>query len=184
MPTYTRHRMSLDLSSLPPVPENPGGYSINTMEGADSAELASLSIDSYMDTPDWDLVPELQTREGCQAFINKLFSGEDVFDGQEGHFRKDLSFTLSSGGTLCGAVYTLLTHDAAHIIDFAVAPAFRGKGVGRFFLGSVLRKYRDAGYRCAFLLVTAHNDPAVRLYTRLGFSIDSTHTVDIDREAL
>ena len=131
MLTYVRHRMGLDLAEFTPEPHEAGDFQIEAVNSASADDLARLSIECYMDTPDWDLDPDLQTFEGCRDFISKLFSGQEIFGGEQGKFRGDLSFVLRRGKELAGAFYTLFSEDTAFIIDFAVAPSVRGQGVGR-----------------------------------------------------
>jgi ribosomal protein S18 acetylase RimI-like enzyme len=47
------------------------------------------------------------------------------------------------------------------------------------FLAHTLNRYQEAGYKKALLLVTATNEPAVRLYRSMGFEVEDTHTVDV-----
>jgi ribosomal protein S18 acetylase RimI-like enzyme len=182
MPTlYTRHHMSLDLTTytgdLPPSTV----FAVKPMQEDDLESLALLELEGYYDTPDWDLVPELQTLEGCRQWVTTLFSGQEVFRGEQGIFKRDLSFKAVTieGEALCGAIYTLFTADSSFIIDFAVAPEWRRQGVGRILMTRALEAYRDNGYSRAELYVTAHNDPALKLYKSMGYKIESTFTVPV-----
>ncbi len=136
--------------------------------------LAVLEVESYRDTTDWELVPSLQTVEGCRAFISDLLSGEELFGGKQGRFRADLSFKLMSPDGLCGACYSLFDASTAFIIDFSVAPSCRSRGLGTLFLSYILRRYRDERYSQAVLFVTRSNVPAMRLYANMGFNVEQT----------
>jgi len=59
--------------------------------------------------------------------------------------------------------------NAALIIDVMTAPDRRGLGVGRAVLAHAVRSLRERGEGRILLNVTEGNDPAVRLYSRLGF---------------
>jgi ribosomal protein S18 acetylase RimI-like enzyme len=50
-----------------------------------------------------------------------------------------------------------------------VDPEFQGSGVGRRLLTTTLRSLRGAGEPRIYLNVTEGNEPALRLYRRLGF---------------
>jgi ribosomal protein S18 acetylase RimI-like enzyme len=65
----------------------------------------------------------------------------------------------------------------AHVANaaFMVAPWARGRGVGRALGEHVLAEARRLGYRAMqFNLVVATNQPAVALWTKLGFRIVGT----------
>ena len=59
--------------------------------------------------------------------------------------------------------------DEVHVTNLAVDPAWRGEGIGRFLLGTLLVRHRAAGARRAFLEVRPGNTEARRLYQSLGF---------------
>ena len=59
--------------------------------------------------------------------------------------------------------------DEVHVTNLAVDPAWRGEGVGRLLLGTLLARHRAIGARRAFLEVRPGNVEARRLYERLGF---------------
>jgi L-amino acid N-acyltransferase YncA len=65
----------------------------------------------------------------------------------------------------------------AHVgtASFIVDPAHRVKGVGRALGESVIDRCRDAGFRAIqFNAVVEVNDPAVHLWTSLGFGVIGT----------
>jgi ribosomal-protein-alanine N-acetyltransferase len=59
--------------------------------------------------------------------------------------------------------------DEVHVTNLAVDPAWRGEGVGRLLLGTLLARHRARGARRAFLEVRPGNVEARRLYSGLGF---------------
>jgi [ribosomal protein S18]-alanine N-acetyltransferase len=59
--------------------------------------------------------------------------------------------------------------DEVHVTNLAVDPAWRGEGIGRLLLGTLLFRHRAAGARRAFLEVRPANVEARRLYEGLGF---------------
>ena len=58
---------------------------------------------------------------------------------------------------------------AATISDVYVAPAFRGRGLGRSLVEAAVAKIRDAGLHAVSLNVAAGNEAARALYRSLGF---------------
>jgi [ribosomal protein S18]-alanine N-acetyltransferase len=63
-----------------------------------------------------------------------------------------------------------LVEDEAEILPVAVAGRQRGRGLARQLLNLHLRWLAGLGARSVFLEVDEHNDPALRLYHRVGFS--------------
>ncbi len=59
--------------------------------------------------------------------------------------------------------------DEVHVTNLAIDPAWRGEGVGRLLLGTLLAYHRGQGARRAFLEVRPGNAEARRLYEGLGF---------------
>jgi ribosomal-protein-alanine N-acetyltransferase len=59
--------------------------------------------------------------------------------------------------------------DEIHVTNLAVDPAWRGEGIGRLLLGTLLAHHRAGGARRAFLEVRPDNVGARRLYSELGF---------------
>jgi [ribosomal protein S18]-alanine N-acetyltransferase len=57
----------------------------------------------------------------------------------------------------------------AHILNLCVGEAWRGRGVGKRLLGTLLERATAAGIAEAFLEVRPSNTAAIRLYLALGF---------------
>src|SRR5687767_15238754 len=55
------------------------------------------------------------------------------------------------------------------IAGIGISPAHRGKGVGEELMRGVLAEARDRGLREVWLEVLVQNEPAIRLYEKLGF---------------
>lgn len=60
--------------------------------------------------------------------------------------------------------------DEVHLLNVAVHPAWRGRGVGRRLMEAVMEEGRRTQARTVFLEVRAGNTSARRLYARLGFT--------------
>lgn len=63
-----------------------------------------------------------------------------------------------------------VSDDAWYLQHLAVVPAARGRGVGERLLDNCIERCREAGFRRLHLDVYAEN-PAVRLYERVGFTV-------------
>jgi [ribosomal protein S18]-alanine N-acetyltransferase len=74
------------------------------------------------------------------------------------------------GSKLAGFIMSRLVEDEAEILSVAVGRRQRGRGLAQKLLGLHLRRLAGLGARAVFLEVDEHNDPAIRLYHRAGFS--------------
>jgi [ribosomal protein S18]-alanine N-acetyltransferase len=63
-----------------------------------------------------------------------------------------------------------LVADEMHVMNVAVLPALRRRGIGRWLVGFAMRRARAAGASRALLEVRSGNRKARRLYERLGFA--------------
>ncbi len=95
-------------------------------------------------------------------------------------FRADThTYVAESDGRIVGT-YILKPNQPAlgsHVANagFMVAPSARGLGVGRFLGEHCLAEARRLGFRAMqFNIVVSTNEPAVRLWQQLGFSIVGT----------
>lgn len=92
------------------------------------------------------------------------------------HFLDELSspyaFPLSAfdlGGRLVGFICPMLLLGEGEIMDVAVDPDCRGRGVGRMLVQRVLDDCLGAGAACVFLEVRVSNHAAISLYSEMGF---------------
>ncbi|MBI4542165.1 MAG: ribosomal protein S18-alanine N-acetyltransferase [Gemmatimonadetes bacterium] len=73
-------------------------------------------------------------------------------------------------GTLVGYGLCSLGGDEGEILNLAVQPRARGRGVGSALLEAMLDWLRGQGASCVFLEVRPSNHAAIELYRRAGFS--------------
>lgn len=78
---------------------------------------------------------------------------------------------MDERGAVLGYTVGLLAADEAEVLNIAVDPPARGKGVGAALLEGMLEELRRAGARSVFLEVRRSNEAAIRLYRRSGFEI-------------
>lgn len=98
------------------------------------------------------------------------------FQAQDRYYRQvypGATFDLVEvSGEPAGRLYVNRASDEIRIIDIALLPMFRGRGLGSVILRTVLSEAEAAG-----LPVTIHveqHNPALRLYQRLGFQVLDT----------
>ncbi len=106
-----------------------------------------------------------------QAFLTMQFAA------QRHHYHtqyNDASFeVILCDGEPSGRLYVARWPEEIRIIDIALAPAYRGRGVGTALITSLLGEATRARKR-----VRLHVEPtnrALRLYQRLGFGVVAEH---------
>ncbi|MCR8631913.1 GNAT family N-acetyltransferase [Paenibacillus radicis (ex Xue et al. 2023)] len=98
--------------------------------------------------------------EERRAFYHKLFADIEPTKG---------FFTLGTDG-LCAAVGTSIIQDGwAGLINVAVNPELRGRGLGHIILHELAVWSRVNGAEGLYLQVINDNEPATKLYTKAGF---------------
>ncbi len=74
-------------------------------------------------------------------------------------------------GNIIGYICPMLVLDEGHILNVAVRPDFRGKGLGKFLVQKAIDECRSNGAEYVFLEVRVSNSVAVSLYRQIGFAI-------------
>jgi ribosomal-protein-alanine N-acetyltransferase len=72
--------------------------------------------------------------------------------------------------TVAGYIVWWLVADEIHILNLAVAHAYRRRGIARKLVLAALKRGRGKGAKRAFLEVRASNSAAQKLYSQLGFT--------------
>lgn len=73
------------------------------------------------------------------------------------------------GDTVAGYVGSQTVMDETDMMNLAVDPAYRRQGIGEGLVAHLINHLMMRGSRCLTLEVRASNDPAIRLYSKLGF---------------
>ena len=73
------------------------------------------------------------------------------------------------GGEVAGICGFLRSFETAEVLNVAVLPAFRRRGIARLLLGTLMEEGRAAGVSSFTLEVRAGNAAALALYEGLGF---------------
>jgi [ribosomal protein S18]-alanine N-acetyltransferase len=81
-------------------------------------------------------------------------------------------YILRAGGRAAAFCACWFIHDELHINTIAVEPALRRAGLGTRLLRHVFAEGASAGVRRATLEVRRSNLAALRLYERLGFTVE------------
>lgn len=81
------------------------------------------------------------------------------------------SWMAEVGGRVAGFLLGRIAADEFEVLNFAIASAYRRRGIATQLLRDVLQYARNAGTRRAFLEVRASNRIAIALYEKLGFRV-------------
>jgi ribosomal-protein-alanine N-acetyltransferase len=122
--------------------------------------LAPMRADDLAD------VMEIERRSFSQPWTPGLF----LHELKVPFSRVTLVRATNGTRTTLGYVCRWLVGDEGHILNLAVHPAHRGRGVGRLLVESVITEARTAGVDSVTLEVRHGNEAARALYLKLGFT--------------
>ena len=110
-----------------------------------------------------DVVVAIEAAEAPRPWSRATFADERA--------RADRRYLVAVDdvGAVVGFAGVALLAGEAHVMTVHVAAAARRRSIGRRLVGALLASARDADCHAATLEVAADNDPARRLYGRLGF---------------
>jgi ribosomal protein S18 acetylase RimI-like enzyme len=145
------------LAGLRPVTEADRDFLIELYASTREQELAQV---------DWDDAVK-------QAFVEHQFSAQDH------HYRSNYPGAtldvIEVDGERAGRLYVHRGDEDIRIMDIAVAPAFRGRGIGTALIEGLMAEAASSG-RSLSIHVEMQN-PARSLYERLGFVRAGEHGV-------
>ncbi len=119
-----------------------------------------------MEREDLPAVLEIERRSFAQPWSRAFFDKELATPFAQ------LVVAVEEGGSrplIVGYTCRWRVTDEVHLLNVAVHPERRGRGVGRLMLEGVIAEAEDCGARVIFLEVRAGNVAGRRLYRRLGF---------------
>ena len=101
------------------------------------------------------------------------------FHAQATHYREFYPqcefLVIELEGRPIGRLYIDRGDEDIRITDIALLPEFRGRGIGRMLMDEILAEGRDTRKRVT--IYVEHDNPARRLYDRLGFRHVDTNGV-------
>ena len=83
------------------------------------------------------------------------------------HYAQASFDIIEQDGAAIGRLYLDTQPGELRIVDIALLTEFRGQGIGRHYLESIIERAREQG--CSVTIHVEHNNPAMSLYRRLGF---------------
>jgi [ribosomal protein S18]-alanine N-acetyltransferase len=128
--------------------------------------VAAIQIERLADSDDLEAVVSLEAESFTNPWTREMLERELT--------QSDVAriYVLRVPGTRVAAFCSCwVVADELHINTIAVNPAFRRQGLARALLGHILTNTVAEGIRRATLEVRRSNEPALRLYECLGFSV-------------
>ena len=120
-------------------------------------ELRHLVLDDLED------IDEIERRSYPTPWSRSMFAGELAKPGS-------LCLGAFEDDRLAGYLITSRYVDAWHVMNIAVNPAFRRRGIGTALLERLFELTDEGGRRGYTLEVRVSNEGAIKLYERLGFT--------------
>ena len=121
----------------------------------------------YASTRDEEMKPVPWSDSEKHAFLRMQFELQSAH--YHGYYSSASYQIILAEGRPIGRLYIHRAESQILVIDIALLPQHRGAGIGRQLLGEVLAEARAAKKPVA--IHVERNNPALRLYTRLGFSV-------------
>jgi ribosomal protein S18 acetylase RimI-like enzyme len=126
-----------------------------------------LSRAIYASTREGELARTPWTEEQKAAFLAMQF------EAQRSHYRQvnpDGAFdVIVVDGEDAGRLYVTRRPGDIRVVDIALLPAFRGRGIGGALLAELVAEAAASGRKVS--IHVEHENPARRLYERLGFVV-------------
>jgi GNAT superfamily N-acetyltransferase len=158
---FKRYKMEVDLVGLP-APEQTRDYRWLPWHPALIEIHADVLCQSFYGEMDSEVFPSLGDRIGCGCLMTEIAR-------KPGFVPEATWLLVDPGNTPCATVQGIHDRGYGAIQNLGVLPTHRGRGLGQAVLLQALHGFWRAGLGRAILEVTAGNDPAIRLYRRLGF---------------
>jgi GNAT superfamily N-acetyltransferase len=158
---FKRYRMEIDLARLP-APRLPEGYQCIGWR-PDLLEVhAAVLHGCFKDEIDATVFPSLGDPVGCIHLMTEIV--------RRSNFVPEATWLLAGPEGAVGTVQALRERGVSGAIqNIGVLPGWRGRGLGRGLLLRALHGFYQTGLGRAQLEVTAQNEAALCLYSRLGF---------------
>ena len=143
-----------------------------TLRPVTDADRAFL-IELYGNTREDELAQVEWTPGAREAFVEQQFSAQDA------HYRANYPGAtldvIEVDGAPAGRLYVHRGPRDIRIMDIALAPEFRGRGIGTALLQQLMAEADEGGRKLS--IHVEMNNPARSLYERLGFRPAGEHGI-------
>ncbi|MHB8483161.1 MAG: ribosomal protein S18-alanine N-acetyltransferase [Nitrospiria bacterium] len=112
---------------------------------------------------DLEEVLEIATASFSQPWTRGMFENEIL----KNPFSEQ--FLVKVKGQTAGYLCMWSLFDEAHLLDLAIHPGFRRRGLGEKAVLNVIEKIKERKIKKIFLEVRASNEAAMQLYKKTGF---------------
>jgi ribosomal protein S18 acetylase RimI-like enzyme len=153
----------------------PSGISLRPVSSSDRDFLLQV----YASTREEELRLVDWSADQKAAFVRMQFEAQDAYYRE--HYHPATFDVIEIDGEPVGRLYVARWEDEIRIIDIALLPEHRGRGIGTRLLEELLAEGAETGKR-----VSVHvelNNPARTLYERLGFVPVAEHGLYVLMEA-
>ncbi len=130
-----------------------------------TAEDRGLLLEIYASTRAEEMAVVPWSEQQKADFLRFQFDAQHKY--YQEHFPSAAFDVILKDGEPIGRLYVDRRDDEIRLIDIALLPEHRGSGLGGAIMRDVLAEGRESG-RLVRIHVE-HNNPAMRLYRRLGF---------------
>ncbi len=167
---YKRFHMVIDLQHLPELEELDAGYELLPWSPSLLKAHAKAKYQSFRWELDANVFPCLGDWRGCTRLMTDItkkvgFVPESTWLAiyrPASRWRRSIEH--------CGTIQGIVDNQGCGAIqNIGVTPEHRGRRLGTALILRALSGFREVGLQQAYLEVTADNEPAIRLYQRLGF---------------
>ena len=146
-----------------------GEIRLRSIAATDDPFLCAL----YASTRTEELAPVPWTEEQKRAFLEMQFRAQAIH--YRTHYSSAQFLIIEKGDQPIGRLTIDRRPDDIRIVDIALIPEYRGRGIGTTFLRELLSE-AEASSKSVSIHVE-HFNPAMRLYDRLGFRRIDSHGV-------
>lgn len=159
---FKRYRMEASSRRLLNFAAIPEGFFFVPWDEDLIDEHADVHYRAFSEEMDAQLFPSFRDLLGCKYLLRDLCGRPEFF--------APATWLIACGDGFCASIQTGTDRPGVGIIhNVGVAPEYRGLGLGKCLVTQALQSFQQARVGRVVLEVTAENDPAVRLYQRLGF---------------
>ena len=145
---HTEYHLRFEHKTKGPFPVSEKDLTVRLAEQNDLLQLAILNADVFD-----------ASRETSANLVNEAFNNDNI-----------LSLCIFYGTDLIGGCNVNIEGQSLSLFGFCIAPAYQGRGFGRFFLNHVIDIMEEYSGEIT-LEVDSNNKRAYDLYTQNGFSI-------------